>query len=49
MHGPEEQHSEVLEMRLDEAVAMVVRGEITDAKSALGLLLAQRHVDEQRP
>jgi 8-oxo-dGTP pyrophosphatase MutT (NUDIX family) len=49
VHGPEEQHSEVLELSLDEAVAMVVRGEITDAKSALGLLLAERHVHEQRP
>jgi hypothetical protein len=28
---------------------MVVRGEIIDAKSALGLLLAERHVNEQRP
>ena len=49
LHGPEEQHSEVIEVRLDDAVAMVVRGEITDAKSALGLLLTERHVREQRP
>ena len=39
----------MLELPLDEAVAMVVRGEISDAKSALGLLLAERHVHEQRP
>src|SRR5262245_47785284 len=37
LHGPEEQHSEVLAMPLTEAVTMVARGEITDAKSALGL------------
>ena len=49
VHGPEEQHSEVLELPLGEAVAMVVRGEISDAKSALGLLLAERHVHEQQP
>jgi 8-oxo-dGDP phosphatase len=44
VHGPEEQHSEVLELLLDEAVTMVERGEITDAKSALGLVLAQAHL-----
>ena len=48
LHGPEEQHSEVLVLPLSEAVAMVARGEITDAKSALGLLLAERHVQSDR-
>lgn len=48
VHGPEEQHSEVLELPLDKAVAMVVQGEITDAKSALGLLLAERRLHELR-
>ena len=42
--GPEEQYSEVIAMPLDEAVAMAERGEITDAKSALGLLLADRRL-----
>ena len=44
LHGPEEQFSEVIAMPLTDAVAKVVRGEITDAKSALGLLLAERHL-----
>jgi len=48
LHGPEEQYSEVLTVPLAEAVAMVARGEITDAKSALGLLLAERHVSATR-
>src|SRR6187551_1658815 len=46
VHGPEEQHSEVMAMPLADAVAMVERGEITDAKSALGLLLAERHLND---
>lgn len=46
VHGPEEQHSEVMAMPLADAVAMVARGEITDAKSALGLLLAERHLND---
>ena len=48
LHGPEEQYSEVLTVPLAEAVAMVARGEITDAKSALGLLLAERHLSATR-
>jgi hypothetical protein len=35
----------VLELPLADAVAMVARGEITDAKSALGLLLAERRLN----
>src|SRR3954447_17562456 len=46
LHGPEEEHSEVMPMPLADAVAMVERGEITDAKSALGLLLAERHLNQ---
>jgi 8-oxo-dGDP phosphatase len=38
--GPEEQHSEVLELPLAEAVNLVEQGQIRDAKTALGLLLA---------
>ena len=41
-HGPEENHMEVFEVRFAEAVAMVVSGEIADAKSTIGLLLADR-------
>ena len=48
VHGPEEQFSEVLTVPLADAVAMVARGEITDAKSALGLLLAERHLSGNR-
>ncbi|CAN5809508.1 NUDIX hydrolase [soil metagenome] len=44
LHGPEEEFSEVLHIPLDEAVAMVERGEITDAKSVAGLLLTERRV-----
>ncbi len=44
LHGPEEEHSAILHVRLDEAVAMVVRGEITDAKSVVGLLLTERRL-----
>jgi len=43
-HGPEEDHMEVVEMPLVEAVAMVERGEIHDAKTVIGLLLAERRL-----
>lgn len=38
----EEADMEVVRLPLDEAVAAVVRGEITDAKTVVGLLLAAR-------
>lgn len=41
-HGPEEDHMEVLILDLAEAVDMVARGEIRDAKATIGLLLAER-------
>jgi ADP-ribose pyrophosphatase len=40
--GPEEQDAEVLQMPLQQAVELVVSGEITDAKTAVGLLLASQ-------
>lgn len=43
-HGPEEEHSEVLHVPLDEAMAMIDRGEINDAKSVTGLLLVERRL-----
>ncbi|MFM7685600.1 MAG: NUDIX domain-containing protein [Actinomycetota bacterium] len=43
-HGPEEAHMEVLEVDLAEAVEMVVRGEIHDAKTVIGLLLTERRL-----
>ncbi len=44
LHGPEEQHSRVVHLPLEDAVAMVERGEIADAKSVAGILLAARRL-----
>jgi ADP-ribose pyrophosphatase len=44
LHGPEEQHSELQTVPLDTALAMIERGEIRDAKTVAGLLLADRHL-----
>jgi ADP-ribose pyrophosphatase len=43
-HGVEEEHMEVRRVPLGEAVAMVERGEINDAKATIGLLMAARLV-----
>lgn len=43
-HGPEEDHMEVLHVPLDEALAMIDRGEIGDAKTVCGLLAADRRI-----
>jgi ADP-ribose pyrophosphatase len=40
--GPEEHDAEVLEMPLQQAVELVESGEIADAKTAVGLLIASR-------
>lgn len=42
--GPEEDHMDVILVSLVEAVEMVIRGEIRDAKATIGLLLADRHL-----
>ena len=42
--GPEEAHLEVLRVPLAEALEMVERGEICDAKSVVALLLADRRL-----
>jgi ADP-ribose pyrophosphatase len=42
--GPEEEHMEVLHLPLVEAMAMVERGEITDAKSVVALLMTDRRL-----
>lgn len=42
--GPEEEHMELLHLPLHDAVAMVTRGEITDAKTVVALLLAERRL-----
>jgi ADP-ribose pyrophosphatase len=44
VQGPEESHMEVLRMSLAEAVEMVARGEINDAKTVIGLLLVDRRL-----
>lgn len=43
-HGPEEDHMEVLHLPLDEALAMIDRGEITDGKTVCGLLATDRRI-----
>ena len=43
-HGPEEEHMEMLHVPLVDALAMVERGEIADAKSVVALLFAQRRL-----
>lgn len=44
-HGPEEQHMEILHLPLDDALVMIERGEIRDAKTIIGLLLAARRLN----
>jgi 8-oxo-dGTP pyrophosphatase MutT (NUDIX family) len=44
LHGPEEEHSQVLHVPLADALAMVERGEIADAKTVAGLLLTERRL-----
>jgi 8-oxo-dGTP pyrophosphatase MutT (NUDIX family) len=43
-HGPEEAHMEVLHVDLDDAVDMILGGEIHDAKTVMGLLLVERRL-----
>ena len=47
--GPEEEHMEILHVPFTEALDMVDRGEIRDAKSVAGLLLAERHLRRHVP
>ena len=49
VHGPEESHMDVVRLPLTEAVDMVVRGEIHDAKTVIGLLLVDRRLREGSP
>lgn len=42
--GPEEQEMELLHVVVDDAIAMIERGEIRDAKTVVGLLLADRRL-----
>jgi nudix-type nucleoside diphosphatase (YffH/AdpP family) len=43
-HGPEEEHMDVLHVPLVDALAMVERGDIVDAKSVVALLLTERRL-----
>lgn len=45
-HGPEEAHMDVVHVDLAEAVAMIERGEIHDAKTVIGLLMVERRLRE---
>jgi len=47
-HGPEEAHMEILDVTLAVAVEMLLRGEIHDAKTVIGLLLVERRLRESR-
>jgi ADP-ribose pyrophosphatase len=50
--GPEEAHSEVVHLPLNQAIDMVLSGQITDGKSIVGLLLVERQLralDQVRP
>jgi len=44
LHGPEEEHMDVLHVPLGAAIDMVLRGEIHDAKTIIGLLLVERRL-----
>jgi len=48
-HGPEEDHMEVLDLPLAEAIEMVLRGEIRDAKTIIGLLMVERQLGRAQP
>jgi ADP-ribose pyrophosphatase len=44
LHGPEEEAMDVLHVPLGAAIDMVLRGEIHDAKTIIGLLLVERRL-----
>jgi len=48
-HGPEEAHMDVLQVPLAEAIEMVLRGEVHDAKTVIGLLMVERRLREAEP
>jgi ADP-ribose pyrophosphatase len=49
LHGPEEQEMEVVHIALADAMTMIDRDEITDAKTLVGLLLVDRKLGQGRP
>ena len=44
LHGPEEEHSRLWHLPLDDAVDMVLDGRIGDAKTVAGILLTERRL-----
>jgi len=48
LHGPEERHSELIRVTLDEALAMIDSGTISDSKTVAGLLLTGRRLHAGR-
>jgi 8-oxo-dGTP pyrophosphatase MutT (NUDIX family) len=43
-HGPEEEHSRLLHLPFEDAMAMVLDGSIRDAKTVIALLLTERRM-----
>ena len=44
LHGPEEEHSRLLHVPLEDAMAMIDDGRIADAKTVVGILLTERRL-----
>ena len=44
LHGPEEEHSRLLHVPLEDAMAMIDDGRIADAKTVVGVLLTERRL-----
>ena len=44
-HGPEEEHAEIFRIPLSEAIEWIESGKIVDAKTVVGLLLAERRLN----
>jgi ADP-ribose pyrophosphatase len=46
LHGPEEEHSRLWHVPLEDAMAMIDDGRIADAKTVIGILLTERRLRE---
>ena len=46
-HGPEEEHAEIFRIPLPEAIEWIESGKIVDAKTVVGLLLAERRLNRR--
>jgi len=49
LQGIEEQHMTIEQVALDDALGLVQRGEVVDAKSIIGLTLAKLHLEAATP